>query len=248
MPVARIDDVEIAYVDEGEGHPIVLIHGFASSKEANWINTGWVEWLVDAGYRVIAFDNRGHGESTKFHDAADYSLGLMAKDAIGLIHHLGLKQPHVMGYSMGARISAWLLMHHGDELSRVILAGNGASMIEGSGDWTPVREALLAPSLADVSDLRGRAFRKFADQTKSDLVALAECVTAVRQVFSAADFQKITNPVLVAIGTEDDIAGDGQVIADLIPQGELLEIPGRDHMRAVGDPVYKQGVADFLEG
>ena len=113
---------------------------------------------------------------------------------------------------------------------------------------TPVREALLAPSLADVSDLRGRAFRKFADQTKSDLVALAECVTAVRQVFSAADFQKITNPVLVAIGTEDDIAGDGQVIADLIPQGELLEIPGRDHMRAVGDPVYKQGVADFLEG
>jgi len=248
MPVARIDDVEIAYVDEGEGHPVVLIHGFASSKEANWINTGWVKCLVDAGYRVIAFDNRGHGESSKFHDAAHYSLALMAKDAISLIRHLGLKHPHVMGYSMGARISAWLLMHHGAELSKVVLAGNGASMIEGSGDWTPVREALLAPSLADVRDLRGRAFRKFADQTKSDLVALAECVTAVRQVFRAEDFEKITNPVLVAIGTEDDIAGDGQVIADLIPQGKLLETPGRDHMRAVGDPVYKQGVADFLEG
>ena len=246
MPVARIDDIEIAYVDQGEGHPVVLIHGFASSKEANWINTGWVKWLTDAGYRVIAFDNRGHGQSTKFHDQHHYSLELMAKDAIGLIRHLGLEQPHVMGYSMGARISAWLLMHHGAEMSKVVLAGNGASMIEGSGDWTPVREALLAPSLADVSDLRGRAFRKFADQTKSDRVALAECVTAVRQVFNAEDFEKIANAVLVAIGSEDDIAGSGQVIADLIPDCQLLEIPGRDHMRAVGDPVYKQGVVDFL--
>ena len=248
MPVAQIDDVEIAYVDEGEGQAIVLIHGFASSKEANWIDTGWVKWLTDAGYRVIAFDNRGHGESSKFHDAAHYSLELMARDAIGLIRHLGLKQPNVMGYSMGARISAWLLMHHGRDLSKVVLAGNGASMIEGSGDWTPVREALLAPSLADVSDPRGRAFRKFADQTKSDLVALAECVTAVRQVFAPEDFEKIANSVLIAIGTEDDIAGSGQVIADLIPRGKLLEIPGRDHMRAVGDPVYKQGVVDFLDG
>lgn len=246
MPIARIDDVEIAYVDEGEGPAILLIHGFASSKEANWINTGWVTWLVEAGYRVIAFDNRGHGESTKFHDSSSYSLELMAKDAIGLVRHLDLNKPHVMGYSMGARISAWLLMHHGEVFSKAILAGNGASMIEGSGDWTPVRNALLAPSLADVSDARGRAFRKFADQTKSDLVALAECVTAVRQVFAAQDFTKIANAVLVAIGTEDDIAGSGQVIADLLPHGVLLEIPGRDHMRAVGDPVYKQGVRDFL--
>ncbi|MCB1387436.1 MAG: alpha/beta hydrolase [Nitratireductor sp.] len=247
MPIARISDkLELAYLDKGEGETIVLVHGFASSKEANWVEPGWVRLLVEAGYRVVAFDNRGHGQSTKFHSSDAYSLGQMAADTLALMERLGIERPHVMGYSMGARISALLAMNHGERFGRVVLAGNGMSMIEGSGDWTPVRDALLAPSLSDVTDLRGRAFRKFADATKSDLRALAECVTAVREQFSADDFRRIANKVLIAIGTEDDIAGAGEPIAALIGDAEFLPIPGRDHMRAVGDKVYKQGVLDFL--
>ncbi len=247
MPIARLEHVELDYVDEGDGHPIVLVHGFASSKEANWIDTGWVKLLVDSGYRVIAFDNRGHGGSTKFHSSDDYSLGLMVSDTLALMHMLQLEKPHLMGYSMGARISTRLAMSDGDQIEKLVLAGNGSSMIDGSGDWTPVRDALLADSLENVTDLRGRAFRKFADHTKSDLIALAECVQAVRELFTPEDFVLINNPTLVAIGSEDDIAGSGQVIADLLPNGNFLPIPGRDHMKAVGDKVYKAGVLTFLE-
>lgn len=248
MPIARLDDVELEYVDEGQGNPILLIHGFASSKEANWIDTGWVSLLVESGYRVVAFDNRGHGGSTRFHETEHYSLDLMARDALDLMAYLDIETCHLMGYSMGARISTRLAIGHGDRFGKIILAGNGMSMIEGSGDWTPVRNALLADKLSDVTDLRGRAFRKFADATKSDLKALAACVTAVRELFEPEEFKGIANPVLVAIGTDDDIAGSGEPVADLIPDGHYLAIPNRDHMRAVGDKVYKEGVLAFLEG
>lgn len=247
MPVVRIDDVDIAYVEEGEGPAVLLVHGFASTKEVNWVNTGWMKTLADAGYRAVALDNRGHGASTRFHAAERYSLEKMAGDVIGLADYLSLDHPHLVGYSMGARISAWLAVHHGNAFGDVVLAGNGISMIEGSGDWNPVREALLAEDVATIRDARGLAFRKFADQTGSDRIALAECVTAVRQLFTEQDFRAITNRVLVAIGTEDDIAGSGQPIVDLLARGKLLEIPGRDHMRAVGDRVFKQGVVDFLD-
>lgn len=249
MALARFDDVSLTYVDEGEGERgiILLLHGFASSKEANWIDTGWVKLLAASGYRVIAPDNRGHGGSTKFHHASDYSLDFMAGDALRLLDHLGISHCHVMGYSMGARITARLAMRHGQRFGCIVLAGNGYGMIEGTGDWTPVREALLASSLGDVSDPRGRAFRKFAEQTGSDLRALAECVTAVRELFNPPDFARITNPALVVIGTKDDIAGSGEKLAELMPNASFLPVEGRDHMRTVGDRTYMQGVLDFLD-
>lgn len=251
---AKLDGVELSYLDEGQGagkegskdEAIVLIHGFAANKQINWVGTGWVELFVSAGYRVIAFDNRGHGRSTKFHEPEYYSLETMARDARALIQYLDLKRPHIMGYSMGARITARLALDFGDELSRLVMSGNGMSMIEGNGDWSDVYDALLAPSADDAKSERGNRFRRFADQTGSDLKALAECVVTVRQTFSAVDFAKITNPALVAIGTEDEIAGDGEQLAALMQNGQYLPIPGRDHMRAVGDKIHKQGVLDFL--
>ena len=246
MPVARIDDVEIAYVDEGAGHPVVLIHGFASSKEANWINTGWVKWLVDAGYRVIAFDNRGHGESSKFHDSAHYSLALMAKDAIGLIRHLDLKQPHVMGYSMGARVSAFMALRHPEKVATLILGGLGYGMVEGVGDWDPIAEALSAEDPKTISHDRGLMFRTFADQTKSDRKALAACISRSRDLLSKADAARITQPVLVAVGTTDDIAGSPHELAKLMPRAKAFDIAGRDHMLSVGDRTFKKRALEFL--
>src|SRR5690348_10463084 len=72
MPRFTHDGVEIAFLDEGEGEPIVLVHGFASNKEVNWVFPGWVTTLTRAGRRVIALDNRGHGESTKLYEPAAY--------------------------------------------------------------------------------------------------------------------------------------------------------------------------------
>src|SRR5688572_28900585 len=106
------DGVRLAFIDEGEGEPVLLIHGFASSVRANWIEPGWVSLLTRSGLRVVAFDNRGHGESQKLYDRALYSAPLMAEDAHRLMAHLGLPRADVMGYSMGARIAAFLALKH----------------------------------------------------------------------------------------------------------------------------------------
>lgn len=238
--------VRIAYRDEGKGDPVLLIHGFASSMAVNWAGTGWMETLRRAGYRVLAFDNRGHGKSEKLYGKEQYSSPIMAEDARRLLDHLGLSRVHVMGYSMGARITAFLTLNHPERVRSAVFAGLGINMVKGVGDPEPIAQALEAASADDVTDERARAFRLFAEQTGSDLLALAACMRSARVRITPELLEQITRSVLVAVGTADDIAGSGPELAALIPGAEALDIPGRDHMKAVGDPVYKRGVLDFL--
>lgn len=238
--------VEIAYVDEGDGDPVVLVHGFASSKEVNWINPGWVSTLTRAGRRAIAFDNRGHGASTKLYDPALYHSEIMADDIRAVLDHLGIGRADVMGYSMGARNAAFLAVNHGDRVRSVILGGLGIHLVDGAGLPTAIAEALEAPALADVGDPQGRMFRAFADQTKSDRLALAACIRGSRQSLPRADAARIAAPVLIAVGTRDDIAGSAHGLAAVIPGSRAVDIPGRDHMLSVGDRVFKAAVLEFL--
>lgn len=231
---------------EAEAEPVLLIHGFASSSYANWVAPGWFETLTEAGYRVIAIDNRGHGFSDKSYALADYGPELMADDAAALLEHLNIGRAHIMGYSMGARNSAYLALRHAEKAQSLIFGGLGAGMVSGAGDWQPVREALLAKSLDDVKTVRGRMFRKFAEHTKSDLEALAACVIASKKELREEQIRQISAPALVAVGDKDEIGGAPGPLAALLPRGEALVIPGRDHMLAVGDEIYKQGVLRFL--
>jgi pimeloyl-ACP methyl ester carboxylesterase len=247
MPSFHNGAVEIAYLDEGEGDPIILVHGFASSKNVNWVYPTWVSELRKNGRRVIALDNRGHGESAKLYDAAQYSIPTMASDVLALMDHLGIPQADIMGYSMGGRMTAWLGLNEPQRLRSAILGGIGiGGLIEGTGPGENVAEALEAPSLDDVTDPVGRTFRAFADQTRSDRKALAACLRGTRELMRRDQVARIDVPVLIAVGTTDDIAGSAKALGDIIPGSEVLDIPNRDHMRAVGDKVYKTGVIDFL--
>jgi len=247
MPNFHNGAVEIAYLDEGEGDPIILVHGFASSKNVNWVYPTWVSELRKNGRRVIALDNRGHGESAKLYDAAQYSIPTMAGDVLALMDHLGIPQADIMGYSMGGRMTAWLGLNEPQRLRSAILGGIGiGGLIEGTGPGENVAEALEAPSLDDVTDPVGRTFRAFADQTRSDRKALAACLRGTRELMRRDQVARIDVPVLIAVGTTDDIAGSAKALGDIIPGSEVLDIPNRDHMRAVGDKVYKTGVIDFL--
>jgi pimeloyl-ACP methyl ester carboxylesterase len=248
MPSFRNGELEIAFLDEGEGEPVVLVHGFASSKEVNWVGPGWIATLEGAGRRAIALDNRGHGESSKLYDPADYHTDLMAEDVRALLDHLKIERADVMGYSMGARIGAFLAVRHPDRVRSLILGGLGIKLVEGEGLPDSIAEALEAPSLEDVSDPVGRMFRAFADQTGSDHRALAACIRGSRQVMTREEAATIQVPALVAVGGKDTIAGAPQPLASLLPKGEALEIPNRDHMLAVGDRVFKAAVTNFLNG
>ena len=247
MPSFHNGAVEIAYLDEGEGDPVILVHGFASSKNVNWVYPTWVSDLKKDGRRVIALDNRGHGDSAKLYDAAQYEIAVMADDVIALMDHLNLARADVMGYSLGSRMTAILALKKPERLRSAILGGIGIGLIEGGGPGENVALALEAPSLEDVTDPVGRTFRAFADQTRSDRRALAACLRGSRRLMTREETAAISGvPVLIAVGSNDEIAGSAQALGRVILGSEVLDIPNRDHMRAVGDKVYKSGVSDFL--
>jgi pimeloyl-ACP methyl ester carboxylesterase len=252
MPNFAHDGVEIAFLDEGGGEPIVLVHGFASNKEVNWVSPGWVLTLTGVGRRVIALDNRGHGASAKLYDPAAYHSSIMAEDVRALLDHLSLPRVDVMGYSMGARITAYLALAHPRRVRSAVLGGLGFHLvgeggIGGLGPSETIARGLEAPNLADVTDPTARLFRSFAEQTRSDRRALAACLRGSRQTLSRAEVSRIAVPLLVAVGGKDLIAGSPHELAALVPGARALEIPNRDHMLAVGDKVFKAGVLEFLK-
>lgn len=246
MPVFDSDGVEIAFIDEGVGDPILLIHGFASNAAVNWVDTGWVRHLNREGFRVIALDNRGHGRSAKLYAPTDYGTAKMAEDARRLLDHLGIDRADVMGYSMGARITAFLAMHEPHRVRSAVFAGLGINMVRPVAGTGPIAAALEAPSIDAVTNATARTFRAFADSTKSDLKALAACIRGSRDPIAPDDLQRIMCPALVAVGSEDVIGGSAADLAAIIPGAKALTIEGRDHMKTVGDRRYKEGVVDFL--
>jgi pimeloyl-ACP methyl ester carboxylesterase len=246
MPSFHNGAVEIAYLDEGEGEPILLVHGFASTKNVNWVYPTWVSELKRSGRRVIAFDNRGHGESSKLYDAGDYEIAAMASDIAALMDHLNIERADMMGYSLGSRMTAVLARKQPQRIRSAIFGGIGIGLIEGGGPGENVAKALEADTLEDVTDPVGRTFRAFADQTRSDRRALAACMRGSRRLMTREEAGEIAVPVLIAVGTTDEIAGSAEALGRIIPNSQVLNIPNRDHMRAVGDKIYKAGVREFL--
>jgi pimeloyl-ACP methyl ester carboxylesterase len=251
LPTFVSDGLTLFYLDEEEGEsgrlPVLLIHGFASNIDMNWVATSWVRDLKAAGYRVVAIDNRGHGRSEKIYLPEAYSREIMAGDARRLLDHLNMPRAHVIGYSMGARIAATLALAHPSRLGGLVLGGLGHNMVRAMAGTGPIAHALLAPSIDDVVNPTARTFRAFAEQTKSDLKALAVCVRQIRDPVPREEISRISAPTLVAVGTGDVIAGPAHILADLIPGAEAFEIRGRDHMKAVGDRSFKTAVLEFLD-
>lgn len=244
------DNIKLAYIDENSetkrSLPVLLIHGFASNLNMNWITTGWVKELVSEGYRVVAFDNRGHGKSDKLYEPALYSTDLMVNDAYNLLEHLQIKKAHIVGYSMGARIAASFALEYPNRVGRLVLGGLGLNMVRSMAGTGPIAQALLAKDICEVLNPTARSFRFFAEQTKSDLKALAVCVRKIRDPISRERIANLTVPVLVAVGSGDVIAGRGDLLAKMIPGAKSLEITVSDHIKAVGAPIFKEATLSFF--
>ncbi|AHA28305.1 acyltransferase [Candidatus Liberibacter americanus str. Sao Paulo] len=240
---------QLAFFDEGDRlSPVVLlIHGFTSSAKINWFSTGWIELLCYHGYRVIAIDNLGHGESDKSQNIDDYNLVFMAADAVSLLDYLGIKSALVMGYSMGARIACSMALFYPSYIQSLVLGGVGSALFDSKViDWSPVIDAFLLPSIDDVNCVLGKTFRKFAESVPgNDLKVLASCLAMTRKLFNRDDLNRINVPVLIAVGSKDHIAGSPQDAMVFFPNSRFLNILDKDHMLSVGDKQFKQGVVDF---
>jgi pimeloyl-ACP methyl ester carboxylesterase len=242
------DGLKIAYEVVGQGAPVLLVHGFASSRVQNWRATGWYKTLNEAGFQAIAMDCRGHGDSDKPHDPAFYSYDLMSSDILAVAGAAGLSDAHVIGYSMGGHLGIQLLMEHPEAIRKLVIAGVGASYFHHDAAVRyGIADALLAPAPALIADPVQKMFRAFASQPGKDRAALAACMRGDRRLFSAAELGRSMRPALVICGENDTTSGPPGPLAAALHDAVAVTVPGRDHMSAVGDKITKSAVVDFLK-
>lgn len=246
------EGVELAFADYPpnspiRGAPVLLIHGFASTHAVNWLFPQWIRALTESGRRVVAFDNRGHGQSGKLYDPAQYTLETMAGDARALLEHLEIDHADVMGYSMGARIAIMLAVESPAQVRALILGGVGRHMLEEPGLPDGLAEAMEAERIEDVEPPMMKIFRAFAESTRSDLAALAACARGFRRPMSPALLGRVVQPTLICVGARDEVAGDPHPLGAYFRDVEIVDIPGRDHNRTVGDRLYKEAALRFLD-
>ncbi len=239
------DGVRIAWRETGEGRPLVLIHGYFSEADTNWIKFGHAALLADAGYRVIMPDLRAHGLSDKPHDPALYPKDILADDQFALIAQLGLTDFDLGGYSLGGRTVARMLTR-GCKPRRAIISGMGLQGLTST-------------------DKRGNHFRHVLDNigkhergspawmaeaflktTGGDPVAL-RFILATFVDTSEEQLRGFELPVAVICGEEDQDNGSAAALAELLPHGKLFNVPG-NHMSAVVKPELGQAMVEALTG
>jgi non-heme chloroperoxidase len=253
--VTASDGVRLAFERAGApgGAPVMLVHGFGSSRNQNWKSTGWYSALGEAGFSILAMDCRGHGESGKPHDFKLYGHDRMAEDVVTVMDAACIAAASYCGYSMGGFIGLRLTVAHPARVLKLALAGVGAHYLEGPRISDPasrdaLAEALETDDVSGISDARAIMFRKFADQPGKDRMALAACMRAMSPRLPRETLAQIAQPVLVVCGEHDDIAGAAGPLAAKLGNGSAVTVPGRDHMTAVGDWKTRKAVADFFLG
>ena len=250
--VETTDGLRIAYERVGQGTPVVLVHGFGSSKEQNWKSTGWYGSLTEAGFCVLAIDNRGHGESDKPHDPLFYHHDRMAEDVATVMDAAGIKTAPYVGYSMGGLIGLRFLTLFPERITKLALGGVGETYLKGPRVSDPERREMIADALLtddkdSITDPRARMFRDFAEQQGKDRLALAACMRAMSPPLPVTILKSFEKPILVVDGDQDFVAGPSGPLAAIFPHGSAAIVPGRDHMSAVGARPTRQAVVDFLK-
>lgn len=237
------DGARLAWRELGEGRPLVLIHGYFSNAEVNWIKYGHAAKIAAAGFRVIMPDLRGHGDSAKPHDPTAYPPDALMRDGLALIAHLGLTDYDLGGYSLGGRTTVRMLAN-GATPRRAVLSGMGLSGIlhtQGRGGYFRNVLTHLGSFERGSTEWLTEAFLK---TTGGDPIALLHILDTFVDT-SEAELRAIAAPTLVATGVDDDDNGSAADLAVMLAHGTYVEVPG-NHMSAVTKPELGKAIADFL--
>ena len=237
------DGARLAWREVGEGRPAILIHGFFSDANTNWIKYGHAAMVAAAGFRVIMPDLRGHGSSARPHDAASYPPDVLMRDGFALVEHLGLTDYDLVGYSLGGRTTVRMLAN-GATPRRAVLAGMGYQGIvdtQGRGGYFRKVLTSLGTFERGTTEWMTEAFLKTTGGDPMALLRILDTfVDTPREALAA-----ITTSVLVVNGADDHDNGSGEELAAALPDGQFRAIPG-NHMSAVLKPELGGEIAAFL--
>lgn len=233
------DGTTIHYVDEGQGEPILLIHGLTGSHD-EWRAPGIIDDL-SRDYRIIALDVRGHGQSDKPHEIARYGVEF-SEDVARLLDHLGIERAHIVGYSMGAMIAGRFVADHAARALSVVFGG-------------------LAPDPAFVAPVPGAPPPPLPEPTPEELVEIKartdpEAIEAIIPSFRTLaltdeEIASLDLPMLAIIGSEDPLIFTVDAFAKARPAMEVLVIDGAKHSGPTGAQAHPDFIAElrrFLAG
>ena len=241
--ITGFDGLPIAVHVVGQGRDLMLIHGYFSNAWTNWIRYGHAAKLVDAGFRLILPDLRGHGESAKPHDPAAYPADALTDDNLAVVEQMGLTDYDLGGYSLGARTTVRMLAR-GATPRRVILSGMGlrglTQTLDNGGYYTNVLTN-LGTFERGTSEWMTEAFLK---TTKGDPIALLNILKTFVDT-PAEVIAGFAQPTAVICGADDDSNGNARELADILPDSLYVEVPGT-HMNAVTRKELGQAMVDFL--
>ncbi len=231
--------INLSYFDIGKGEPVILLHGFTMNAKANWLDTGWVKSLVNSGYRVIALDACGHGESDKPYSEEFYPSNIMAGDSIELMNLLNIESASFIGFSMGARMATFNAINHPERVKKLVIGGMGINLIKGLNNTDIISQGLLAKNISEITDRNARRFRRLSETRGNDLKAMAYCINSSRQKITIEELQKITAKTLIIAGTDDEVAGSTFELRFYINNSIARAIKDCNHFNALTHPTFR---------
>jgi pimeloyl-ACP methyl ester carboxylesterase len=230
---------------------VLLVHGFASSRRDNWVRTRWLPPLVDAGFRVVAPDLRGHGDSSRPRRLAAYSVPRFVADLVAVLDAADARVAHVVGYSLGARLAWELAARHPERVASLVVGGPpvlgsfaGFDLAAAHATLRVSSDPAASPNASPLNSATAR-YLAMATMNSNDPEALLRVAEAVRRSAFDPRRSRSGHPLLVVAGDDDEVAEASRALAaDL--DGRFVGLAGRDHVSAVTSRVFKDEVVAFV--
>ena len=251
MSYCKNKSLSIYYEQHGSGSPVILIHGGTVNFQTNYVVFGWVECLMERGFKVVGLDLRGHGKSDKPDDVASYGTENLASDVLAVMDELDLNRVSVVGYSIGSAVALHLIQEFPEHFSKAALVATGDGLI----GIPPHTFPAILPGLVEVasrseypSDLPPylATYWNFIADSGGNFEVASAIAKADYPPLSMELASKIKVPVMVVSGTEDRVLGQGETLAKTIPNGEYLEITKADHFNLAAIDSVKNAIADYF--